>query len=213
SIPRNLFTEGPPHISWSLQPNILFSVASLRHALVAESFTGYTDFPANLIWQPSTPSKIACFLWRVFLRKIATQDNLQKRGFSLPNRCVLCDSNNESIDHIFLSCIFSADIWLMLSSRLFIHGPLPSSIEAFINGWKGLNCDQRLNSDVMKVLLHALLWFIWKERNDRIFKESRSSPSDVFRRVWFAVGDWLLADRSFTPDDTCVWRRRAFDNG
>ncbi|CAN1759570.1 hypothetical protein LINPERHAP1_LOCUS7188, partial [Linum perenne] len=185
----------------------------LRHALVAESFTGYTDFPANLIWQPSTPSKIACFLWRVFLRKIATQDNLQKRGFSLPNRCVLCDSNNESIDHIFLSCIFSADIWLMLSSRLFIHGPLPSSIEAFINGWKGLNCDQRLNSDVMKVLLHALLWFIWKERNDRIFKESRSSPSDVFRRVWFAVGDWLLADRSFTPDDTCVWRRRAFDNG
>ncbi|CAN1230374.1 hypothetical protein LINPERPRIM_LOCUS3275, partial [Linum perenne] len=114
SIPRNFFTEGPPHISWSLQPNILFSVASLRHALVAESFTSYTDFPANLIWQPSTPSKIACFLWRVFLRKIATHDNLQKRGFSLPNQCVLCDSNNESIDHIFLSCIFSADIWLML---------------------------------------------------------------------------------------------------
>ncbi|CAN1810936.1 Putative ribonuclease H protein At1g65750 [Linum perenne] len=213
SIPRSHFTEGPPYISWSLQSDGIFSVASLRRSLVANLFFGSPNFPHKFIWQPATPSKVACFIWRVFLRKIATQDNLQNRGFYMVNRCVLCSASLESIDHLLLTCPFSSDIWLRFSSRLSIHGPFSSSIEAFILEWKGLNCAQSLNGDVMKVLLHAVFWFIWKERNDRIFKDKSESSLTVFRRIWLAVEDWLLADRSFSSSDSLGWRRLIFDNG
>ncbi|CAN1292310.1 hypothetical protein LINPERPRIM_LOCUS21500 [Linum perenne] len=144
--------------------------------------------------------------------KVATVDNLQKKGFSLANRCVLCNTSLESVDHIFLNCDFFIQVWTLLSSRLSIHGPLPLSVVAFIHGWKGLNCAKSF-APVMEVLLHAILWFIWKERNDRIFRDSYCPPANIFRKLCFAVGDWLLVAGSFSASDLILWRRLVFDNG
>ncbi|CAN1780369.1 hypothetical protein LINPERHAP1_LOCUS15070 [Linum perenne] len=40
--------------------------------------------------------------------RIATLDNLQRRGFALPNWCVLCERMEESVDHLFLQCTFAS---------------------------------------------------------------------------------------------------------
>ncbi|CAN1795630.1 hypothetical protein LINPERHAP1_LOCUS20673 [Linum perenne] len=65
----------------------------------------------------------------------------------------------------------------------------------------------------MKVLLHAVLWYIWKERNSRIFKDSSEPPVFTFRRIGTAVGDWLRVNGSFSSQDLILWRRVIFDNG
>lgn len=43
--------------------------------------------------------------------KILTQDNLKRRGFQLPNRCILCKVEEESIDHLFIHCPFARHLW------------------------------------------------------------------------------------------------------
>ena len=37
--------------------------------------------------------------------KLLTLDQVQRRGWSLVNRCYLCQLEEESIDHIFLHCV------------------------------------------------------------------------------------------------------------
>ncbi|CAN1743900.1 hypothetical protein LINPERHAP1_LOCUS1949 [Linum perenne] len=143
---------------------------------------------------------------------MATIDNLQRRGFYLANRCVLCSSNNESVEHIFLGCDFVSEIWSRLSSTLSIHAPRPMSIAGFIQGWKGLNCVSNYQS-AMRVILQAVFWFIWKERNDRIFRDLCATPEVVLHKILFAVGDWLLVAGSFSVADCAAWKRLAFDNG
>ncbi|CAN1227112.1 hypothetical protein LINPERPRIM_LOCUS2764 [Linum perenne] len=130
----------------------------------------------------------------------------------LVNRCVLCGSDLESVDHLFISCAFASEIWTLVSSKLSIHGPLPSSVMELIKGWKGLNCLPSF-SVVMDALLHAIFWFTWKERNDRIFRDASSSPSSTMIKLLLAVGSWLYADRSFSQTDLVLWRRLVFDNG
>ncbi|CAN1732046.1 hypothetical protein LINPERHAP1_LOCUS1453, partial [Linum perenne] len=150
--------------------------------------------------------------WRIFLKKVSTIDNLQRKGLSLANRCALCNSNLESVEHLFLDCEFASQIWTLISSKLSIHGPFSYSIEGFIEGWKGLNCLLSFSS-VMKVLLHAVFWFIWKERNDRIFRDLVNLPIHTFRSIWFKVGDWLSVFGFFAATDLLAWRRLVFDNG
>ncbi|XP_074289244.1 uncharacterized protein LOC141614397 [Silene latifolia] len=43
--------------------------------------------------------------------KLATQDNIQKRGFQFASRCCLCETHVDDHDHLFFSCSFSANIW------------------------------------------------------------------------------------------------------
>ncbi|CAN1273141.1 hypothetical protein LINPERPRIM_LOCUS14878, partial [Linum perenne] len=188
SIPPEQITEGPPCVFWPPQPDGCFSVSSLRRILAADKFKGDNAFPSSVIWQPLVPSKISCLSWKIYFRKVATIDNLQKKGLVLVNRCALCVSDLESVDHLFTTCAFVSEIWTLVSSKLSIHGPLPSSVVELIKGWKGLNCMPSF-SMVMKVLLHAVFWFTWKERNDRIFRGVSSSPSLTMTMLCLAVGD------------------------
>ncbi|KAJ4763730.1 Ribonuclease H-like superfamily protein [Rhynchospora pubera] len=58
------------------------------------------------IWSFKMPPRFQIFIWRMLQNKIATLDNLQRRGWSLPNRCVLCYCNSESTTHLFSHCRF-----------------------------------------------------------------------------------------------------------
>ena len=44
-------------------------------------------------------------LWKLFFGKILTLDQLQKRGFSLANRCYMCHENDEIVEHLILHCV------------------------------------------------------------------------------------------------------------
>ncbi|CAN0918759.1 hypothetical protein LINGRAHAP2_LOCUS31056 [Linum grandiflorum] len=90
-------------------------------------------------------------------KKVATVDNLQRRGFQMANMCVLCCKAAESIDHIFLQCGFSCKIWNMVSSALSIYGPYISDVVGFITAWKGMNCSFGCRL-VSKVIMHAVFW-------------------------------------------------------
>ncbi|CAN1244544.1 hypothetical protein LINPERPRIM_LOCUS6144 [Linum perenne] len=104
-----------------------------------------------------------------------TIDNLQRKGFCLANKRVLCSSDTETVDHLFLRCSFASEVWTRVSSNNSLHEPFSSSIKEFIQRWKRLNCSSSFSS-ALKVLLHAVFWFLWKERKDRIFRDVPSSP-------------------------------------
>lgn len=74
--------------------------------------------PWKLIWRTKLPTKVICFTWTALKEACLTQDNLCKRSFQLVNRCYLCQQNSESINHLFLHCPVTADMWYMFLSIL-----------------------------------------------------------------------------------------------
>lgn len=57
-------------------------------------------------------------MWLVIHNRIPTRDRLIQRGLQVDNRCLLCNRNQETIDHLFFSCDFSYDLWKLVARRL-----------------------------------------------------------------------------------------------
>lgn len=57
--------------------------------------------------------KVVCFMWLVKEEAWLTKDNLQRRGIQLVNRCYMCGIEAESVNHLFLHCSISTQIWQM----------------------------------------------------------------------------------------------------
>ena len=63
------------------------------------------------VWKASTPRKKQNLVWLILKNKMLTWDMLRKKYISGPSICSLCMREEENIDHIFIQCQFSRDVW------------------------------------------------------------------------------------------------------
>ncbi|CAN1759578.1 hypothetical protein LINPERHAP1_LOCUS7193 [Linum perenne] len=189
TVPGPILTAGPAMMRWPLEISGSFSVRSLARALIKRRFVGLADFPAEMVWTRHVPIKVSCLVWKVAHERLATIDRLRQRGLSMPNRCVLCGAESESVRHIFWLCPFASEVWSFFSSRLSLLGPFPIAAKDFLWAWKGLNCLDMF-SPCVKLLVHSVLWVLWTERNNRIFRDRIDNLRGVVSRIAFWVGLW-----------------------
>lgn len=72
------------------------------------------NFPHKRIWNPLVPQRVKAFVWTVVFNRINTKDVLQRRRPFMalsPSWCIMCKSENESPNHIFLHCRFAVLGW------------------------------------------------------------------------------------------------------
>ncbi|CAN1300369.1 hypothetical protein LINPERPRIM_LOCUS24561 [Linum perenne] len=132
---------------------------------------------------------MAGFVWQVVHGKVSTIDNLIRRGMMIPNRCGMCGTDAESIVHLFRECSFASRVWSIFSSRLSLFGPFPRSVGDWLWAWKGLNWGSEFDPCI-RMLMHGVMWGLWEERNNRVFRDVESSSQVVPFRVALLVGRW-----------------------
>jgi len=100
--------------------------------------------------------------WMVLHHRVLTWDNLCRRGWQGPGLCSLCLSEGETIEHLFIHCRFTRNLWNNIFSSLHIvwSWDLMSIKECLLN-WYDLN-------QTHKTLLIFICWGIWKCRNHMI---------------------------------------------
>ncbi|CAN1220450.1 Putative ribonuclease H protein At1g65750 [Linum perenne] len=187
----SVVSEGPPSLTWPLERSGAFTVRSLARELILQKFPGVNYFPSKVIWMRHIPTKVAGFVWQVVHGRISTIDNLIRRGMMIPNRCVMCGADAESIFHLFRECEFATQVWSIFSSRLSVFGPFPRSLKEWLWAWKGLNCGLDFEP-CFKMLLHGVLWGLWGERNNRVFRDLEMEPREVAYRIAYLVGRWCV---------------------
>ena len=64
-------------------------------------------------------------------------DNLQRRGWQLPNRCYLCENVEETVHHILLHCHIARILWDLSPSLLSIQWVLPKTVKEALVSWRG----------------------------------------------------------------------------
>ena len=105
--------EEEDRVIWTTSNGGAFSVKSLYSILELE---GSSMFPSESIWRVRVPPKIAFFAWEASWGKVLTLKQLQRRGFFLANRCFLCLSKVETVDHLLLHYVKTQVLWNLLFS-------------------------------------------------------------------------------------------------
>jgi hypothetical protein len=65
----------------------------------------------NLIWRAKIPPKMKNLLWRISRNILPTRLKLNSRGVQCPTSCVVCNTEDEDIMHVFFMCQKSVQCW------------------------------------------------------------------------------------------------------
>ncbi|CAN0857148.1 Putative ribonuclease H protein At1g65750 [Linum grandiflorum] len=209
NLPPWHISSGPPRLRWKEDEPTGFSVNSMMTALLLDRFPGCNHFPYTAVWIHSVPTKICSFIWMASLNAIATIDNLRRRGVIIPNRCVLCCQAEESPSHLLLHCSFSSEVWSRFSNTCGIQGPFQHSILGLLQEW---NTGPTLAhfGKFRKVVHQAICWYLWIERNDRIFRDTSSSKTQLAWKIAFNTARWLQAHNQASADECSHWLNAIF---
>ena len=154
--------------------------------------------PAKTIWKLSAV-KVKVFTWLLVLGNVNVHPTLQKRRpyHSLSQGWwVLCKKDNETIDHLFLHCIFSFRIWCKILAEFGLQWVIPRSTKDLLCLGQG-PCLNKKGKVLWKVASTATFWAIWLERNNRIFEEREESFDYIWDRIRLWVGIWLHDYKDF----------------
>jgi hypothetical protein len=89
---------------------------------------GSVPFPWKGIWRTKVPLRVVFFGWMAVRSKIPTIDNLRRRVMIVINRCWLCESDKESVDHLLLHCGVANALWNVIFSRFGLCWVMPGSV-------------------------------------------------------------------------------------
>ena len=88
----------------------------------------------------------------------------------MPNRCILCKNQMELVNHMFIYCPFSREVWDNTTKDFGVSWCKLDNLLDFFSHWISmLKCSNLLDFGTW-TLTHFFRG-IWKERNNRIFRD------------------------------------------
>ena len=101
---------------WAGAKDRIYSVKQGYKAIIYSLQWNSVEIPLKLCWDATCLPKVGFFLWLAFQNRAPTADRLSRFGFVGPNWCVMCNHNNEDVDHLFLNFPFALPCceWLKL---------------------------------------------------------------------------------------------------
>ena len=158
-------TDAPDKFTWGLNTSGEFTVKSMYLDYLGDN----TRFLRKHLWKMKMPLKIKIFMWFLMRKEILTKDNLAKRNWDGSKKCCFCDQD-ETIEHLFLSCPLAKMVWRIVSMALNLQPP--TSINNLFGNWlRGVDKSEKVQ---IRVGVCALLWAIWNIRNDYIFNNAKT---------------------------------------
>ena len=127
------------------------------------------SFHWKMIWKLKVPPRVAFFTWSASLGKILTTDNLRKWRVLVLDWCYMCKNCGELVDHLLLHCLIACELWSLVFCLFGIHWVMPQKVIELFESWQGKFRRHR-NIELWRIVLHCLLWCIWRERNARSFE-------------------------------------------
>ena len=145
-------------------------------------------------WKLKAPTKICHLIWQLLTGHVAVTRNLARRNMRCDNYCPRCGDLDESVTHAIFECPPALQAWTLSTT--------PTSPEVFPLPSVYANMDYlfwRKNSIIEpeqdRDPFPWIIWYIWKARNDKLFKGIDRDPLELVRyaesecQAWFAAND------------------------
>jgi ribonuclease HI len=210
-IPKN---EGNDILRWGHRPQGTFSTQE-AYLLKTVKDPIPNSSPWQKLWDLKHWPKITLFLWLVLHSSTLTWDNLKKRGFVGPSICALCGQAEETLNHLFNTCPFTAQVWDQAAQVMRTSDRNRDSIQETITNWRDEAFHSPILNRVWQLIPGFILWQTWKERNRRIFKDLSLPWQQCWHlccnniRETINIQHWSEADSRAAPSEHCILQQWA----
>ena len=134
-------------------------------------------------------------MWLVAHNRCWTADRLARRGLPHPEKCTLCDQEEEDIQHLLTGCMFARQFWYSLFHYVGFSSLTPTPTEASFDAWWE-RVEAAVSSDAQKGLNSLIIlgaWCIWKHRNDCVFNGVALNIDCALSRAKDEAQLWAMA--------------------
>lgn len=178
---------------WQFSASGIYSAKSAYEAL----FIGAIQFrPWERIWKSWAPGKCKFFMWLVAHDRCWTADRLARKGLPHHEHCLLCDQEEETINHLLLHCVFSREVWFRVLQGLGgLQAVAPQLTETSLEDWWNTACS-RVEGPVKKGLNSVIIlvaWSLWIHRNRCVFDGLQPNLSRVLSSIREELHFWGIA--------------------
>nr|GEW75204.1 RNA-directed DNA polymerase, eukaryota [Tanacetum cinerariifolium] len=188
SIQNVILSNMDDRWTWDLNGECVFRVKYVRFCL-DEFFLLKAAIATR--WVKYILIKVNIFVWKLFLDRLPTRDNLLHRGVLVPNAlCSICSSAQEDSSHLFFSCCMVTKVVRLIRRWWNIDwSPLGSYVD-----WLSWFNSIRFNS-FLKALLEGFFytawWSVWIFRNQLLFSSQAHRKDvlfdDIMSRTFYGV--------------------------
>ncbi|KAG7595163.1 Endonuclease/exonuclease/phosphatase superfamily [Arabidopsis thaliana x Arabidopsis arenosa] len=136
---------------------------------------------AALVWFKGAVPKHAFNMWVSHLDRLPTRQRLASWGQIQSVDCCLCTIESESRDHLLLNCEFASQIWKLVFFRICPRQRIFSSWAELLS-WIRLS-SASAPSLLRKITAQAIIYNIWRQRNNVLHNAQRIAPQIIFKIV------------------------------
>jgi hypothetical protein len=109
----------------------------------------------------------------------------KRHGLQNHDPCTLCSQGIETIDHLFMQCVLSREIWYKLLRSCGWHHLAPTGADHLIDWWlRSRKLVTKARRKAFDSLVVLITWNLWLERNSRVFRYSTSTTSRLPDGIW-----------------------------
>lgn len=218
--------ERTDQLVWHFNSNGSYSVKSGYHVAHQDLMEGGHSKPSpsfklgkdfwKVLWKMKVPNKIKKIWWRTCLDILATKGNLFKRKCAKENVCPICDSGEESINHMLFSCPSANLVWFGCNIKPL--GDLGGN--STVAKWAADMIEKLGSKDGMEFMgrVATITWNIWKGRNDYVFKRAMVNPQKTITSIRHAemecvdtlVITTVHKDNPLVQEEVSTWRAPDF---
>ncbi|CAN1752340.1 Putative ribonuclease H protein At1g65750 [Linum perenne] len=143
------------------------------------------------LWDTHAPPKMKHLVWRLGRGVVSTKFALQRRGVQLPMKCGICEEGLEDSWHLFVGCSLAKDCWRRAGLWNRVEVALEDCYD--FRDWVSKLVRTVVSNEREKVM--AILWSIWKEKNNRVWRQTRSIAKWVVQFGLTSLKEWQAARR------------------
>lgn len=117
----------------------------------------------------------------------------KRHGLQDSADCALCGQEDETVDHLLVSCVFARELWHRLLQS-FGWDRFTPALGARLSAW-WMDVRRQVPKELRKGFDSAVLlasWRLWKECNSRVFDNAVCSPAQAVRRVFEEAEEWIV---------------------
>ncbi|KAL8514324.1 hypothetical protein ACS0TY_013441 [Phlomoides rotata] len=147
------------------------------------------------LWKSWAVRKAVVTSWKLLKGKMATTDNLGRRGITLNNeekKCQFCLEEEESIRHLFFECKVSSSIWESILRWLGVSMVLHIDPKIhFLHFGECLGSGTK--ATVARTIWIGTVWSLWNTRNDIVFNKATFNADRESSKIKISVWNWISA--------------------
>ncbi|XP_020266003.1 uncharacterized protein LOC109841442 [Asparagus officinalis] len=165
------------YVNGKLQISAIYNALTISatHAIWSDTTWGGLHYPKHSV-----------ILWLVTLSGLLTKDGLCKMGMLNENQYILCTTQQETCKHIFFECQYSAHIWNEMMEWL-NYSWRSCSWDKVVNWYSTHLKGKGFMEKMKRMALSATVYWIWKERNMRIFQGKLHTLAQLVREVKISI--------------------------